>query len=143
MFISPTKLHSYSHLSRIGSYLHGQMNLYFRNNFACDGNPQQFLLIMSRFSSVCPDSHFLQNANLDRKSRHTFCTDLYYEENENLGTHLRKSRRTEIVEGFNLRRRNLWRISNLSHFFKDPRTGRVKGCYSVIRKSCTVRLLPS
>ena len=70
----------------------------------------------SRCSQVCPCFHFLQNANLyrkyvhifsslyifpllTRKSRQTFCTDLRFEENANLE---RKSRLTEIVEGFQL-----------------------------------------
>ena len=58
----------------------------------------------SIFSQVCPDFHFRQNAYLlkvcldffvsnvnlysvvTRKSRHTFHTDLSFEENENLDT---------------------------------------------------------
>ena len=42
----------------------------------------------------------------DEKIKQTFCTDLPFEEMK-IWTHLRKSRRTEIVEGFQLRTYNL------------------------------------
>ena len=56
----------------------------------------------SRFSQVCPEFTFLQNANLDllylalltRKSRHTLCTDLRFGERK-ICTHWRKYRQTE------------------------------------------------
>ena len=74
----------------------------------------------SSISQVCPDFPFLQNANLFgkcvrldfpvsvtnlcSKSRHTL--QIYVLEERKMWTQLRKSRRTEIVEGFQLRTAN-------------------------------------